>query len=265
MTEKELMLTALLECGRADLYAGSKPLTQANQKRLDEMSRRRQKGEPLQYILESCEFFGIKLFVDQRVLIPRPETELLVEEVLKKANGLGESLNILDLGTGSGNIAISLAKFLPHSQVTALDISQEALKLAEDNAHFHSLHDRIKFIGQDMAVYLTQEEEPFDVIVSNPPYIARGELKNLPEDVQREPKIALDGGKEGLDFYKVIIPKAVRLLKHNGFLLLEIGEDQRNEIENIFNECDCYQNIEFLKDYCGRDRITAAQGNLWKN
>lgn len=259
MTEKEIMLTALLECDRADLYVDPKPLSISDQKRLQEMQGRRQSAEPLQYILGYCEFFGIKLFVDQRVLIPRPETELLVEEVLKKMDR-HKPLNILDMGTGSGNIAISLAKFLPHAQVTALDISSEALKLAQDNAHFHSLHDKINFIGQDMGVYLAQGQERFfDLIVSNPPYIAQGKLKDLPEDVGHEPKIALNGGKDGLDFYKIIIPQAARLLKEEGFLFLEMGEEQKKAIENIFEECNFYQNIEFLKDYCGRDRMVVAQ------
>ncbi len=259
MTEKELMLTALLECDRADLCLDPKPLSDSDQKRLDEMHGRRQKGEPLQYILGCCEFFGIKLFVDHRVLIPRPETELLVEEVLKRVDK-NKSLKILDLGTGSGNIAVSLAKFLPRSQVTALDVSLEALKLAQDNAHFHSLRDKINFICQDMNVYLAQgQERAFDLIVSNPPYIAKGKLKDLPLDVQQEPKLALDGGENGLDFYKTIIPQAARLLKQGGSLFLEIGEDQRKDIENIFSEYHFYQNIEFLKDYCSRDRMIVAQ------
>ena len=262
MTERELMLTSLLDCERIDFYVDPKPLGASDQKRFQVMRDRRSQGEPLQYIIGHVEFMGIKFFVDKRAFIPRPETELLVEEVLKKANPSPQSIlfNILDLGTGSGNIAISLSQFLPSCRVTAVDVSLEALKLAEDNAHFHSLHDRINFVHQDMAVYLERHEEKFfDIIVSNPPYIARSNLNFLPKDLGYEPKTALDGGDQGLDFYKIIIPQARRFLKNRGFLFLEIGDGQRQAIEQIFKDHPGYRNVEFLKDYSGTDRIVAAQ------
>ncbi len=258
MTEQELMLTSLLDCERINLYVDRKPLGASDQNRFEQMRKRREQGEPLQYILGCCEFFGMKFFVDNRVLVPRPETELLVEEVLKRMDKQ-KSLNILDLGTGSGNIAISLAKFLPRSQVTAVDVSWDALKLSKDNARFHALDDKINFVHQDMAVYLQgQEEKLFDIIVSNPPYIARSKLNSLPKDVQQEPKIALDGGEDGLDFYKIIIAHAGRFLKDGGFLFLEIGDGQRAAVEQIFRDHPICQNVEFFKDYSGGDRVAVC-------
>jgi release factor glutamine methyltransferase len=264
MTEQEWMLTSLLECRRVDLYAGRKALTPAQERRYVSMQMRRQEGEPLQYILGHCDFMGIRIDVDARVLIPRPETEILVEIALAKAKSFlsGRPLRVLDLGTGSGNIAITLAHYLKYTEVTAVDISSEALALARHNAGSQGVDRRIDFIESDMTLFLEGEAsagEWFDVIISNPPYIPTFQLGRLPRDVRQEPQIALDGGGGGLRFLRVLIAGAHRHLAENGWLLLEIGDGQREAVEEIFVQHPRYQNVRFHKDYVQTDRVVSAR------
>lgn len=270
MTEQEQMLTSILHCRRLDLYVDPPPLEAFSLRRFQAMKRRREKGEPLQYILGSSEFMGIELKVNRHTFIPRPETELLVENILNRIIPFcgQRAIRILDLGTGSGNIAVSLAKFLKESFVTAVDISKESLKLAKDNAQLNGVSDKINFILSDMFSYLSCDHfSLFDVIVSNPPYIARDQLNLLPMDVRHEPPIALEGGEDGLDFYRKIIGQSHRLLKKEGLLALEMGAGQRGAIETIFRNYPEYNHVEFLKDYSKRDRMVMAQPGVkvWKN
>ncbi len=260
MTEKELMLTSILDCRRTDLYVDAPTLTRRQEGRLAEMQQRRQGGEPLQYILNECEFMGLSLAVDPRVLIPRPETELLVEKVIEKAKGITRRpLEICDIGTGSGNIAISLAKYVEDSFVTAVDVSRDALLLAQQNAQRHGVDHKIKFIHEDMMTFLSSEKPSYDVIVSNPPYIPADQMNRLPLDVQKEPWMALDGGPGGMDYYRMIIAKGAQHLKHGGFLILEIGDGQRAEIEALFQQNPEYSGFNFFKDYRGTDRIVVLE------
>lgn len=266
MTENELMLTSIFDCRRVDLVVHSRKLTPAQESRYNEMRVRRAEGEPLQYITGQCEFMGIPLAVDARALIPRPETEILVELAIEKAKSISTkaALNALDLGAGSGNISIALAKNIENITITALDISDSALTLAEKNAKANGVEQKIKFRSNDMIAYLRDTmsgDEKFDMIISNPPYIPTSQLAQLPVDVQREPAMALDGGKDGLHFYKAIIQHAHRTLKSGGFLLMEIGDGQRGDIEVIFGRDSQYSQISFYKDYVGTDRIVIA----WKN
>jgi len=276
MTEQELMLISILNCRRVDLYTQKKTLSDNQKKDFQKMQERRKKGEPLQYIVGSCEFMGLTLFVDERVLIPRPETELLAELVADRINKIqsGKTLSILDLGTGSGNIAISLAKSVNDCCVTAVDISEKAICLAQDNARFNGVNEKIDFVCQDMRdVFQTGvlKDKKFDVIVSNPPYIPTSEIENLPEDVRQEPRLALDGGKDGLDYYRQIIRDAKETLKDGGLLVFEIGDNQRFGVEEIFSYSPLFSHIEFKKDYAGTDRIVVAQlisnkgEKTWKN
>ena len=263
MNEQELMLTAVLDCPRVDLYLERPPLSSAQHSRYRKMQERRANGEPLQYIIGDCDFLGLKLSVDDRVLIPRPETEILADVAIGKAQGLfyeGTLLKILDIGTGSGNIAIALAQQIPHCQVTALEISPQALAVAQENAQKHGVTRRIDFICQDMVGYLQQtpQREKFDIIISNPPYIPSSQLADLPRDVQQEPKIALDGGSDGLLFLRDIIGQSQRFLKEGGYLFLEIGDGQAEGIEKIFSRYPDYQEIQFHKDHRGTKRIVIA-------
>ena len=262
MTEKELMLTTLLDCRRIDLYVDQKRLTSEQVRRLEEMETRRRRGEPLQYILGSCDFMGLTLFVDERALIPRPETEFLVELAVSKAQQIpGNPVRILDMGTGSGNIAVSLAVHVPFCEVTAVDISQAALDLAEKNALINGVEKNIHFFSSDLftAFKNTAKDGPFDLIVSNPPYIATTNLKDLPADVQHEPKSALDGGGDGMDFYRRIIFESPFFLKPGGFLFLEIGETQKKDINDIFWASNKFKNMEFQKDLANKDRFLTAE------
>ncbi len=259
MTEKELFLTALLDCPRHELYLNAPTLTLEQERALAEMLHRRQNGEPVQYIVGFTEFMGLKFFVDQRVLIPRPETEFLVEMVLADIQSRQiDRLKILDLGTGSGCIAVSIAKFIPGSLVTAIDISEDALAVARCNASENGVADRMDFLHADIKKILQETLQPFgffDMIMANPPYIASGLCASLPEDVRHEPQLALDGGKDGLDFYRAIIDGAERLLKPGGCVYLEIGEDQKEAIQKLVERSGMYRKFEAFKDYAGKDRV----------
>ena len=208
------------------------------------------KGIPLQHITHRQEFMKMDFFVDENVLIPRPDTEILVEEVIKIAQKYN-SPRILDLCTGSGAIAISLKKFVPNADITAVDISEKALEIAQKNAE--KLEAKINFVKSDLFDKL--DNKKFDIIVSNPPYIRKDEIKKLSEEVQKEPKIALDGGEDGLDFYRIIAEQAINYLKTGSFLCFEIGYNQKNDVIKIIEDEQNYKNTYCKKDLYGNDRI----------
>ena len=212
------------------------------------------KGVPLQHITHRQEFMKMDFFVDENVLIPRPDTEILVEEVIKIAQKYN-SPRILDLCTGSGAIAISLKKFVPNADITAVDISEKALEIAQRNAK--KLETKINFLKSDLFDKL--DNKKFDIIVSNPPYIRKDEIKKLSEEVQKEPKIALDGGEDGLDFYRIITEQAINYLKTGSFLCFEIGYNQKNDVIKIIEDEQNYKNTYCKKDLYGNDRIIITQ------
>ncbi len=212
------------------------------------------KGIPLQHITHRQEFMKMDFFVDENVLIPRPDTEILVEEVIKIAQKYN-SPRILDLCTGSGAIAISLKKFVPSADITAVDISEKALEIAQKNAE--KLEAKINFVKSNLFDKL--DNKKFDIIVSNPPYIRKDEIKKLSEEVQKEPKIALDGGEDGLDFYRIIAEQAINYLKTGSFLCFEIGYNQKNDVIKIIKDEQNYKNTYCKKDLYGNDRIIITQ------
>lgn len=212
------------------------------------------KGIPLQHITHRQEFMKMDFFVDENVLIPRPDTEILVEEVIKIAQKYNLP-RILDLCTGSGAIAISLKKFVPNADITAVDISEKALEIAQKNAK--KLETKINFLKSDLFDKL--DNKKFDIIVSNPPYIRKDEIKKLSEEVQKEPKIALDGGEDGLDFYRIITEQAINYLKTGSFLCFEIGYNQKNDVIKIIEDEQNYKNTYCKKDLYGNDRIIITQ------
>ena len=212
------------------------------------------KGIPLQHITHRQEFMKMDFFVDENVLIPRPDTEILVEEVIKIAQKYN-SPRILDLCTGSGAIAISLKKFVPNADITAVDISEKALEIAQKNAE--KLEAKINFVKSNLFDKL--DNKKFDIIVSNPPYIRKDEIKKLSEEVQKEPKIALDGGEDGLDFYRIIAEQAINYLKTGSFLCFEIGYNQKNDAIKIIEDEQNYKNTYCKKDLYGNDRIIITQ------
>ena len=214
------------------------------------------KGNPLEHITHQKEFMKLNFFVDENVLIPRQDTEILVEETIKIAQKI-KAKKILDLCTGSGAIAVSLAKYLPQSEITAIDISNEALKIAKKNAINNQVEKQITFISSDMFTNLNNEK--FDIIVSNPPYIKRNVIESLDEEVKKEPYIALDGGEDGLYFYKKIINESYQYLKYNGFLCLEIGFDQKIDVIEIIENTNNFDRTYSKKDLYDNDRIIITQ------
>jgi release factor glutamine methyltransferase len=211
-------------------------------------------GIPIQYITNNQEFMNLNFYVDENVLIPQPDTETLVEEVINEYKE--KKCEILDLCTGSGAIAISLAKYINESNIVASDISMKALQIAKLNAEKNLVRKKIEFIESDMFNKIYKED--FDIIVSNPPYIKTKVIEKLDRQVKNEPYIALDGGADGLKFYKIIIENAYKYIKNEGKVFLEIGYDQKNELINLFKENNHYENIYSKKDLGGNDRIIVA-------
>ena len=207
-------------------------------------------------------FKGIKKLAKgiplQHVLIPRPDTEILVEEVIKIAKRINAK-KILDLCTGSGAIAISLAKYIEDSQITAVDISDKAISVAKLNAKNNNVENQITFVESDLFKQLPKEK--YDIIVSNPPYIKKEIIKSLDKEVQNEPKIALDGGYDGLDFYRKIISKADEYLKFNGYICLEIGYDQKEDVLELLKNEGKYVDTSCKKDLFDNDRVIIARLN----
>lgn len=214
------------------------------------------KGIPIEHITHQKEFMKLMFFVDKDVLIPRQDTEILVEEVISIAKKINAK-NILDLCTGSGAIAVSLAKYLPQTEITAIDISNEALKIAKKNAISNNVENKITFISSDMFTNLN--EEKFDIIVSNPPYIKTNVIEELDMQVKNEPYIALDGGKDGLEFYKKIINESYQYLKFNGYLCLEIGFDQKIDVMELIENTERFIGTYSKKDLFDNDRIVVTR------
>ena len=213
-------------------------------------------GEPIEHITHQKEFMKLNFYVDENVLIPRQDTEILVEEVITIAKKT-RAKKILDLCTGSGAIAVSLAKYLENVQITALDISGKALDIAIANAKNNHVQDKITFVESNLFENLAPEK--YDIIVSNPPYIRRKELEILDREVKREPQLALDGGEDGLDFYRKIIDIGYQYLKYGGYICLEIGYDQKEEIMQIIKDKKQYINTYCKKDLYDNDRIIVTK------
>lgn len=214
-------------------------------------------GKPLQYIINHQEFMKLNFYVDENVLIPRADTEILVEEVIKicKRN-INKTHEILDLCAGSGAIGISIAKYVENVKILESDISTKALEIAKYNSNKNNVYKKLEFIHTDM---FNNIQNKFDIIVSNPPYIKTNIIKTLDKEVQNEPHIALDGGKDGLHFYRIIIDNAYKYLKPNGYICLEIGYDQKEDVIKLLKESNKYINIISKRDLYGNDRIVIAE------
>ena len=213
-------------------------------------------GIPLQHITHLQEFMKMNFYVDEDVLIPRPDTEVLVEEVIKIAEKINAK-KILDLCTGSGAIAVSLAKYIKNSEITAVDISDKALRIAKKNAIDNEVENQITFIESDL--FEKVRKEKFDIIVSNPPYIKKDIIKTLNTEVQKEPIIALDGGYDGLDFYRKIINSGYEYLKFNGYICLEIGYDQKIDVIELIENEEKYIDTYCKQDLYGNDRVIVTK------
>ena len=234
----------------------TKEVTQKQRDEFVKNIKRLISGEPLQYITGVQEFMKINFIVTKDVLIPQPDTEILVEEVIKIANRLDNPL-ILDLCTGSGAIAVSLAKNVPNAKIVATDISKKALEIARQNAKLNGVLNNIDFIESNLFDKIKNIK--FDIIVSNPPYIPTDEIRKLPKDVRQEPTIALDGGKDGLDFYRKIFVNGNEYLNRQGYLCVEIGYNQKEAVRKIIEKKERYVQTYCIKDLCQNDRVIVTQ------
>ena len=228
----------------------NKEITQQKEKTYMQNLEKLIKGIPLQHITNTQEFMKMNFYVNSKVLITRPQTEILVEEIIKLRK-TKKNPTILDLCTGSGAIAVSIAKYLPNCKVYASDISQEAIEIAKMNAKNNDVD--VEFIKSDLFEKLIGMK--FDIIVSNPPYIRTSVIKTLDAEVQKEPMLALDGGKDGLDFYRRIVEEAYSHLKYNSYLCFEIGYDQKEEVTEIIKNAKVYSETYCKKDLYGNDRV----------
>jgi release factor glutamine methyltransferase len=253
----ELLLAHTLKCKRLDLYLSfDRPLNEDEVNIYRDFIRRRSKAEPLQYIIGEVEFFGLKFKVKPSVLIPRPETEILIETIINSVSK-EEKLKVMDIGTGSGNIAICLAKYLPQGSVLSIDINPQALKTAEENAAINSVSDKIIFLLHNIESDELQDND-FDIVVSNPPYISLSDFPLLkPELKVYEPKSALTDFDDGLKFFKIISPKAKNLLKPGGKLFFELGAGQSEKVSSILKENN-FKDIHIKKDYQQIDRVISG-------
>ena len=253
--DSEILLSKIIKKNRKYLILNSnEELKKENIKSFDYLVKRRKKGEPIAYLINKKEFWKQNFYINQNVLIPRPDTETLVEETLKLFN-VNSKLNMLDIGTGSGCILISILKERRNFFGTGIDISKKAINVARFNAKMHQLSNRVKFYNSDVDKFLIGK---YDLVVSNPPYIKRQDLKYLEVDVKGfEPKLALDGGKDGFSKITKVISKTSTLLKRNGRFILEIGFGQKKKILSILKQNNFFIN-KVVKDYGKNDRCVIS-------
>ena len=253
--DSEILLSEAIDKNRQYLILNpNKELIKENIKSFDHLIKRRKRGEPIAYLVKKKEFWKQNFYINKNVLIPRPDTELLVEETLKLFN-VNSKLNILDIGTGSGCILLSILKERRNFFGTGIDISKKAINVACFNAKMHQLSNRVKFYNSDVDKFLIGK---YDLIISNPPYIKKKDLKCLEVDVRNfEPKLALDGGKDGFSEITKVISKTSMLLKKNGRFILEMGFGQKNRILNILKKNNFFIN-NVLKDYGKNDRCVIS-------
>jgi len=264
LLDAQVLLCHVLQVDRFYLYAHpERVLMPEEERRYFELIQKRAEGMPVQYLVLNQEFMGLDFYVEEGVLIPRADTEILVEAVIQYFQERKRIFApvIADLGSGSGAIAVSLASRISRAFLYAVDISEKALQISKANAERHGVSDRMRFLRGDLFEPLKAEglEGKLDALVSNPPYIPRGEIDNLQKEVALyEPRLALDGGEDGLDFYRRIIADAPLFLKEGGLLALEVGYDQAQPVNQMLKEKGCFQKIEIKKDLSGIDRVVTA-------
>lgn len=257
--DAELLLCEVLKCQRITLFLDAeRPLAAEELATFKGYVLRRAKAEPLAYILGHREFMGLDFKVTPATLIPRPETELLVESIVKAAKVLKPegAVKLLDIGTGSGAIVVSALVELPQAKGVGVDISIEALKVAKENGEAQGLQGRIGFVYSDVFSRIPKEKK-FDIIVSNPPYIPSKVIAELAVDVQKEPHGALDGGEDGLGFYRRIIAEAQAYMEMDGLLAFEIGYDQGKAVMELCREAG-FKQVALRKDYANLNRMVFA-------
>ena len=256
--DTELLLAKTLNVNREEILLNlNRKINQSDLKNFNYYINLRKNYIPIAYIVNFKFFWKYKFFVNKHVLIPRPETELMIEKVLETLS-VSSNKKILDIGTGSGCIAISLIKERPGCRITAIDKSKKAIKVAEKNAEMHQVGKKLNFLNIDVDKYFSNK---YDLIISNPPYIKNSELLSLDKDVKlNEPKLALSGGSSGLEIFFKIINKCKILLKNNGKLFLEIGHKQGKELSKYLN-LNGFNQTKIYKDLSGKDRCLVSIKN----
>lgn len=259
----EMLLSYVLQLQRIELYVHFDRLVPPDKlKLLHELVKRAGAREPVAYLVGKTEFYSLEIKVNRNCLIPRPETELLAERAIEFLRKRPGKQYVCDLCTGSGCIAIAIAKGVKDVQIIATDICDEALSVAAENTEHHQLTETIKLLCGDLFTPIIEglDETKFDLIVSNPPYISTSEYETLDKNVKEyEPKKALHAGEEGLDVYRRIIEQATEHLKDGAALMLEIGYTQGNAIKELLEKANCFSEITIEKDYQKNDRVVTAK------
>lgn len=259
--EAEMLAGHVLGCSRHELYLTRGLTIDSHQMEIfSNMVEKRCMGEPIQYIIGNREFMGLSFKVDRGVLVPRCDTETLVEVALERLPRDREIL-VADIGTGSGAIAVSLAYYMPNVTVFAVDIDEKALSVARENSKRHGVDDRVKLVKGDMFGFLGDGSKGiFDAIISNPPYIPTGNIGDLSIQVKDyEPRLALDGGADGLSFYRKIAKEGYIFVRSGGFVALEVGYNQAPLVSNILQKIGHYTDISCVQDLSGIHRVVVAQ------
>ncbi len=261
--DAEILLAFSLKKERINLYIDfESPVNDKELSGFRELVKRRAKREPVAYITGFKEFWSVKLKVTDAVLIPRPETEMIVEQAVKLINGYSQSdqkIAAIDVGTGSGAISIAMAKEFRNISIISVDISISALKIAKKNIKLNGFSERVFPVCAD-SINGFKDKECFDFIFSNPPYVVKSDISGLqPEIAEYEPFIAFDGGSDGLDFYRNNLQRFGALLKPGGYTVLEIGEDQAGFVSCLFDESGFFEEISVVKDYASKDRVITAR------
>ncbi len=257
----QLILSHLLQKDRIYLHLHRKDeIDEDTAKKFHEMAAKRNEGYPLQYMTNSQEFMGLDFYVQEGILVPRPDTEILTEKIINIVNKdslKDKDINILDIGTGSGAIAVSLGHYLKNSKITAMDISDTAIETANINIIKHGLKNVITVKG-DIFNYDFGNQK-YTIVVSNPPYIKRDTICILPEEVSvYEPRLALDGGTDGLDYYRHIVRVFEKIHEKDAILSVEIGYDQKDSVIQIFKNSNIFKTIECDRDLGGNDRVVTG-------
>lgn len=265
--DAQLLLCYALNVDKIYIYTQKD--RQVNEENVDNFLRlvdKRKSGYPLQYIIRKQEFMGLDFFVKEGVLVPRPDTEILVETVIniveKGQFKDKDELKIVDIGAGSGAITLSLAHYIKNAFVYSVDISEEALKVAKKNCDNMNLQDRVKFLQGDLLNPLKEYNllKNIDIIVSNPPYIPSKDIEDLQTEVSKyEPRLALDGGEDGLKYYRRIIEQSTDYLVDGGLLAFEIGYDQGKEVSELLRQNKNFEDIRVIKDLAGHDRVVVGK------
>lgn len=258
--DAEVLMSHVLNCRRLALYVHmNQKLDEEQAARFSDFIKKRSEHIPVAYLTGHKEFMGIDFAITPKVLIPRPETEVLAQKTIENLHHYNTPIKIADIGTGSGAICLSILKLTDNVTAAAVDISADALEIAKYNAHKYNLDDKVTFYEGNLFEPLMGQK--FSVIVSNPPYIRTGDFETIQAEIKHEPRIALDGGVDGLDCYRQIIKDAPGFLTDDGFLAVEIGEDQTAAVLKLIEDSGRFKYTQVWKDLADKDRVAAA----WKN